>query len=367
MIFACEKNKLTEAISVVQKAVSSKSTLVVLEGILLEAKGNTLTLSSNNLDLSMTYTMEANIEEEGNIVLPARIFGDIVRKMAANNLHFSVAENHVVTVKGGNAVFEIMGLAADEFPQSQVVNKDKYLVLTEELFKNMISSTIFCTAVVDLKPILTGVLFDFKEDSLNLVAVDGYRLAKRTLKVENSNITAQFVIPGKTLSEIYKVLSDSDKKVTLYVDERNILFEFEKFTVVSRLLEGEFLNYDAIIPTEHRLTAIVNTADFIAAIERTSLIVSSEGTKTPLRLNIKEGEFDLSCTSQMGRVSDSVGAQINGDDMEIGFNYRYLLDALRASGDEEVKMEFNMSLNPCLIKPLEGEDYLYMVLPIRLS
>lgn len=367
MIFTCEKNKLTEAISVVQKAVSSKSTLVVLEGILLEAKRNTLTLSSNNLDLSITYTMEAEVAEEGNIVLPARIFGDMVRKISADSLQFSVANTNVVTVKGGNAVFEIMGLAADEFPQSQAVSKDNYLILTEDLLKNMISSTIFCTAVVDLKPILTGVLFDFQEDSLNLVAVDGYRLAKRTLKIDNSNIKAQFVIPGKTLSEIYKVLSDTDKKVTLYVDERNILFEFENFTVVSRLLEGEFLNYNAIIPTEHRLTAIVDTAELIAAIERTSLIVSSEGTKTPLRLEIKEGEFHLSCTSQMGKVSDCVSAQIDGDDMEIGFNYRYLLDALRAAGDKEVKMEFNMSLNPCLIKSLEGEEYLYMVLPIRLS
>jgi len=367
MKFTCQKEKLIEAISVVSKAVSSKSTLVVLEGILVVAKENELQLSSNNLDLSITYTMAASVEEEGSLVFPARIFGDMVRKISAETLSFVTNQNYMVTVKGGNATFEIMGLNAEEFPQGQQVSREMYLGLTESMLREMISSTIFCTASVDLKPILTGVLFDFKENELTLVAVDGYRLAKRTITVEKSNISARFVIPSKTLSEIYKVLSDNDETVTLYVDDRNILFEFKNFTVVSRLLEGEFLNYEAIIPKEHKMTAVVNTSEFIAAIERTSLVVSSEGSKIPIKLEIRDDEIFLSCTSQMGKVSDSFDAQIEGDSLEIGFNYRYLLDALRASGEKEVKLEFNMSLNPCLIRPTDGTDYLYMVLPIRLS
>jgi DNA polymerase-3 subunit beta len=367
MKFSCEKNILVSAISVAQKAVSSKSTLVVLEGILLRAFDQQLTLSSNNMELSIDYNMEATIEEEGSIVVNARLFGDIIRRLPQDLVFFETKENNLITIHSGNASFDIMGLPADEFPQAQQVDRSNYMEISQKLFKSMISKTIFSVATVDLKPILTGVLFDFHGSTLNLVAIDGYRLARRSIEVENTNITAQFVIPAKTLNELLKLLTDSDDPVTLYVDKQNILFVFPQFTLISRLLEGEFLNYDAIIPKEFRIEAIVDTKTFIASIERASLIVSGEFTKTPLRVNIAEHEITLNCSAQMGKATDSFSAQVTGGDLEIGFNFKYLLDALGAVEEPETKVLFNMSLNPCIIRPLEGDDYLYMILPIRLA
>lgn len=366
MKFICDKNLLSDAVLTCQKAVSSKSTLPILEGILIDAYGENVKLTSNDLEMCIEYNLAAQISKEGSIVLNARMLGDIVRKLPSDLVLIETNEKGIVLIKSGNASFDISGLSSSEFPKVPEINKEYNITLEEKTLKSMIRQTIFSIAITDNKPILTGSFFDLQSDILTMVAVDGYRLAIRKEKVENSKKDIKTVVPGKTMGELLKILKDSDSEVNIYFSEKHVLFEFEGFMVISRTMEGEYINYKSIIPSSFNTNLIAGVLDFCDSIERAALIINADNSKSPIKMSVYNDRVEVNCVTQTGKVSDIIKVNGSGEELEIGFNYKYLLDAFRACDDEHVKVCLNSPLNPCVLEPLEGDSFLYMVLPVRL-
>ena len=365
MKLLCNKQTLIDSINIVQKAVSSKSTLPVLEGILLEAFEN-LKLSGNNLELGIECSIEATIQERGSIVLNSRIFGDIIKRLPSDDVYIEVQENSNTIIKSGNSEFNILGISSDEFPELPQIEKENPLVISQEKLKSMIRQTIFAVGTDENKLILTGCCVEVDDNNFNMVSVDGYRLALRNEKINEMNQKISFVIPGKTLNELSKIIKDHEEDIHIFTTDKHVLFEFDNCRIVSRLLEGEFLNYRQIIPKEYTLRVKAEVQSLIDSIERAALIITSSDDLYPVKLKIKDDKIFISCSTQAGRVHDSIYVETFGDDLEIGFNHRYMLDALKACECEEVYLEFNTSLSPCIIKPIEEENFIYLVLPVRL-
>ena len=366
MKILCSRQQLVEAVSNVQRAVSTKSSVPALEGILLRASGSDLTLCGYDLELGMTTFLEATVEEPGSVVLSARLFGDIVRRLPGDTVHLAVDEKNITTIKSGASEFSIVGIPADEYPDLPSIGSEKSVTVSQSLLKGMIRQTIFAVAESDAKPIHTGTLFEIGEGKLRLVSVDGYRLALREEAVPCEE-EMNFVVPGKTLSEASKLLSEEDgETLELRVGRRHIQLRIGSYCVTSRLLEGEFLDYRAAIPKSSTTEIVVSTREFISSVERVSLLITDR-LKSPLRCRFEGNEIHLSCSTAIGRASDSFSAVILGDAVEMGFNNRYLLDALRNSEGDEVRLQLNGPLSPMKVLPREGEDYLFLVLPVRLK
>lgn len=366
MKFICDKQSILEAINVVQKAVSTKSTLPVLEGILVNAQNDSVTLTGNDLEISIEYTFPAQIINGGNIVLNSKIFGDIVRKLPDAPIHIETTEKNITNISCADVNFDILGLAASEFPKVPKIDRDFYIEIKDSVLKSMIRQTIYAVAVTDTKPILTGSLFEINDSVLTVVSVDGYRIAQRNEPIKQTAKNIKVVIPGKTLGELLKIIKEEDKDIKIYISDKHVLFESEEFIVTSRLIEGEYFNYAGAIPNDYKLKVIANVGAFVDSIERAALIIANNATKSPLKIRLSDDKATLTCSSQIGTVSDVVQVKAEGGEIEIGFNYKYLLDAFRACDCEEVSMEFNSALSPCVIRPLEGNKFMYMVLPVRL-
>ncbi|WHH57247.1 DNA polymerase III subunit beta [Petroclostridium sp. X23] len=366
MKLSCQKNTLLDAISVAQKAVSTKSTLQILEGILLEASDNILKLTGNDLELGIECSIQADIQQTGAIVLNSRIFGDIVRKLPNDTVFLEVQDNNNVYIKCGNSEFNIMGISSVEFPELPSVQKENPFTISQEKLRSMIKQTIFAVGTNENKIILTGSCLEVDEGYLNMVSVDGYRLAMRKEPIHSLENKLSFVIPGKTLNELSKIIKEEEQDINIYITAKHVLFEFDNCRMVSRLLEGEFLNYKQIIPKENHLRLKTSVKPLIESIERAALLIVSDNQKYPVRLNIKTDKIIISCMTQTGKVQDSVKVETEGNDLEIGFNHKYLLDALKACECDEVYMEFNTALSPCIIKAVDNEKFIYLVLPVRL-
>lgn len=365
MKITCNKQQLVETVLNIQRAVSTKSSVPALEGILLKTGTNSIELCGYDLELGMTTSVEAQIEETGSIVLSARLFGDIVRRLPANIVYLSVDEKNITTIKSGASEYSIVGIPAEEYPELPVINGEESVRISHSLLKSMIRQTIFAVADNDAKPIHTGTLFELSENTLKLISVDGYRLAMREEKINCAN-ELSFVVPGKTLSEILKLLSDTDDELTIQIGRRHILFNIGTYTVISRLLEGEFLDYKAAIPTSFTTEVTAKTRTFIDSVERVSLLITDR-LKSPVRCVFESNEIKISCSTAIGRANDEFDANADGNSVEIGFNNRYLLDALRNTEGDEVKIQLNGPISPMKIMPREGNAFLFLVLPVRLK
>ncbi len=366
MKFTCDRQALTEAVLNVQRAVSSKSSIPALEGILLKAKTNSLFLCGYDLALGMTTEIPARVEETGTIVLSARLFGDIVRRLPDSGVHIDTDDKNMTTITSGQSNFSIVGIPAEEYPELPTISGETGISLPNGVLKGMIRQTIFAVAESDAKPIHTGTLFEIGGGKIRLVSVDGYRLALREEAVQSGDLDISFVVPGKTLQEISKLLPDNDETCTFQVGSRHILFSVGNYTVISRLLEGEFLDYRAAIPQTSTSEAVIKTQDFISSVERVSLLIT-ERLKSPVRCIFEENEVRLSCYTPIGRASDSFAEQLTGPAVEMGFNDKYLLDALRNTEGDQVKIQLNGPLSPMKVLPSEGDSYLFLVLPVRLK
>lgn len=366
MKFTCERQQLTEAVLNVQRAVSSKSSIPALEGILLKAKANSLFLCGYDLALGMTTEIPASVEETGTIVLSARLFGDIVRRLPDDGVHIATDDKDMTTIECGQSSFSIVGIPAEEYPELPTISGDTGIGLPNSVLKSMIRQTIFAVSESDAKPIHTGTLFEITTDTIRLVSVDGYRLALREETVQSKEEDLSFVVPGKTLQEVSKLLPENEETCTMQVGSRHILFSIGKYTVISRLLEGEFLDYRAAIPQTSASEAVLKTHDFIDSVERVSLLIT-ERLKSPVRCIFGEEEVRLSCYTPIGRASDSFAGKLTGPCVEMGFNNRYLLDALRNTEGDQVKIQLNGPLSPMKVLPTEGNSYLFLVLPVRLK
>lgn len=366
MKFSCDKHQLVEAVTNVQRAVSTKSTIPSLEGILIRAKEGVITLCGYNLELGMTTVILSNVEEKGKIVVSAKLFGDIIRRLPDDRVTITVDENNMTTIVSGESTFSIAGIPAEEYPDLPTVHDDEAVTVPQSVLKSMIRQTIFAVAENDAKPIHTGTLFELCPDCLRLVSVDGYRLAVREEKMACPKETT-FVVPGKTLSELLKLLKDDgDNTITMNIATRHIVFELDNYTIVSRLLEGEFLDYHSALPKNKTTEVIVNVRDFVNSVERVSLLITDR-LKSPIRCEFENDEIKLFCSTPIGRANDRFPAKIEGQNMEMGFNNRYLLDALRNSECDEVKICLSGAISPMLVMPREGEDFLFLVLPVRLK
>ena len=366
MKFTCEKNQLVSAISVASRTVAQKSAISGLEGILVRA-GVKVMLTGYNLETGITVSVDADIQETGACVMPARLFFDIVRKLPDDTVSIQVDESFKVSLKGGISSFTITALSADDYPELPDVDSEKGIRVPQNELKAMISGTIFAVSENQARPIHTGVLFEVDNDSITSVAVDGYRLAlRRYLPEESLERTLKFVAPAAALKEVEKILGDTDDPATFYPGSKHILFTIGDATLVCRILEGEFLDWRRVLPQNNPVKLVGNVSRLTDSIERVGLVIS-EKLKSPVRCKFGDNAAELRTVSTIGEAYDVCPIAGDGKDLEIGFNCKYLLDALRAVPDSECTLEMINGLSPIVLNPTEGNRYSYMVLPVRLK
>ena len=367
MKFSCEKALLQAAISTTSRAVSPKSSIPALEGILLEA-GNDLRLTGYNLETGIRTIVPADIREEGTLVLGARLFGEIVRKLPDDIVTFQ-SENYMVNIKCGMSEFNILGTDPEEFPELPTVEYQNSLILPQSRLKAMISQTLFAVSNNESRPIHTGSLFEVDSNGLTIVSVDGYRLALRHESIDKKEgaETFSFVVPGAALSEVEKICSDVDEPASVTQGARHVMFKVGDTMLVSRRLEGEFLAYRQAIPRNNTIHVEGETRALLSSIDRVSLIISDK-LKSPLRCVFDSNLLKISTKTAIGDAYDECPLSGDGGGLEIGFNNKYLMDALKAAPADKVRLELTTGVSPCVILPTEGEEnFLYMVLPVRLK
>lgn len=368
-----ERNELVNIINTIQKAVSAKSVMPILECIKLEALTNgDVIITANNLDLCIEYKTSCDVKEPGAIAISSKMFGEIIRRFSDNDVTISVdISNNVMLLKSGSSEFNIQGLNASEYPTVPEVDENYRFSVKQSVLKRMIRKTIYAVSQNESrKPILTGSLFEIETGVLTVVSTDGFRISKVENVVDSSLENTKFVIPGIALRELLKVLSDGEDNVDIVISKRHVKFYFDGFIIVSRLLEGEYIKYKPIFNTPNNIVVKVNTRELVDSLERAALIINDDmmakAQKVPVRLKIENDRIDLACTTGKGKINDSVSADKIGEDIEIGFNHRYLLEALRSCEDEEIKMQMSNPKGACFIEPTEESDYINMILPVRL-
>lgn len=366
MKFFCEKSILSDAINIVQKAISPKSTLPILEGILLTANDGFVILTGNDLEIGIECKIEAEVSREGAIVLNGKVFGEMIRKLPNDVISIESDENLKTTIKCQKSVYDIIALSAVEFPEIPAIDEREAFSMSAPLLKSMIRQTIFAVSLSENKPTLTGTLFDISEGFIKLVAVDGFRLALRKEELKEKDVSENFIVPGKTLGELSRIIKDDEADISVKRTDRHVLFEYENSRIISRLLDGDFLKYESIIPVDFKIETAVFLDDFIKSVERTDPIVAIDIYKSPVKLGIDDDLLRVSCMTATGRVEDVIAMAPCGEKLDIGFNQKYLHDALKACDGEKIKLYFNTPLTPCIIKPFEGEAFLFMILPVRL-
>ena len=366
MNFSCEKYLLQNACATASRAAASKSPIPALEGLLIQA-GEKITVTGYDLKKGIYTSLEADVKESGSVVVGARLFGEMMRRLPDGIVNISTDINNNVNVKCGKSEFNFMGISAQDYPEMPSVDELNNISLPQNILSEMINQTIFAVADNDVRPIYTGTLFNIEGDELTLVSVDGYRLALRREKLESAHMeNCSFVVPGSALTDVERICSDSDEPAEISVGTKHISFCIGGTVVVSRRLEGEFLNYKKSIPESFKYTVKVDRSEFMSTIERVSLIVS-EKNSSPVRMSIGDGSIHCLCVTPIGRAEDTCICEGDGEGLEIGFNDRYLKDALKAAGKDELHVCLNTASSPCIIKAADGSDtFTYMVLPVRL-
>ena len=370
MKFVCYKDKIMKALNSVVKGVASKTTMPILEGILIQTNDNEIKLTTYDLELGIEYKMECDVQEQGSIVVNATMFTEIIRKLPDSEINISLNENNLLTIDCEGALYKLATMNPDEFPELPKIEVENSVTLEQSALKNMIRKTIFAVSQEETRPIFTGCLFEINNNKLNIVAIDGFRLALRTINIPVPVNDFKAVIPAKTLNEVNKILTDSFDNIKIGVSKNQAVFEMENCKVVTRILDGEFLNYSTVIPTTWQTRIRVERESLLNSFERISLIASSsieKEKKYPVKVSVDIGKLTISCTNQTGDAKEEVFISTEGQNLEVGFNPRYFLDSLKAIDENEVYIEFGSNVSPCLIKSIENNDYVYMILPIRLK
>ena len=366
MKFICATTLMSDACQNVQRAVSTKNAIPALEGIYLKALGNEVILTGYDLEVGINTSVTAMVDENGGIVLNARVLCDILRKLPGETVEIKSDERHMAVITCGNAVFSLVGISPKEYPELPSVTGGFPIVISQELLREMIRQTIFAVATSDTKVVHTGIKFEISENLIKLIAVDGFRLAIRKEAINYSGEFTTFIVPSKTLSEAVKLFGSGDETISISVGKKHLIFEIGSYSVVSRLLDGEFLNYNSAIPVECATKVKVETRSFIDSLERISLIITDK-IKSPIRCAFKDNNINVSSTTALGSANDAVSASIEGADLDIGFNNRFLIEALRVCDTDEVNIKLNGSVAPILILPPQGDSFLFLILPVRLK
>lgn len=368
MKFSVEKNILQTAVTIASRASAVKSAIPSLEGLLIEAEADKVKISGYDMKTGISTTIPADVQKEGSIVLAARLFGDIIRKLPDNVVSVSADEELMARIDCGMSDFQILGLPADDYPDLPMVDYQNSITVSEKNLKNMISQTLFAVSDNEARPIHTGALFETENGVLTIVAVDGYRLAlRREPLLKSEDISLSFVVPGTALNEVEKILSENDKPVSIMLGSKHILFDIDGTVLISRRLEGEFLNYKNSIPQTEKYVIEADRRAVMDAVERVSLIISDK-LKSPIRCEFSDGFIKFLANTALGRASDECPIKGDGEGLEIGFNNRYLLEALKAAPADNIQIKITSGITPCVILPDDGSSsFLYMVLPVRLK
>ncbi|MCI9639388.1 MAG: DNA polymerase III subunit beta [Emergencia sp.] len=369
MKFTCNQSVLTKALNIVSKAVTSRTTIPILKGILLEVSDNgTLKMSASDLDITIEETIEVENAESGSIVVQSKLFGDIIRKLPNADVSVEQEEGNVI-IKCMNSQFSIIGLSPDEFPNIKDIEENQdNIVFNKTILKEMIRKTSFAASIDESKGVITGILIELLADGINMVAIDGYRMAitrEAMINKEEKNV----IISAKIMNEISKILSDAseeDENVKLFMSDKKAIFMIGSVKVVLRLLDGEFIKYKDVLPKDNKIKVKVNKGDLMESIERASLL-SKEGKNNLIKMSIKDTIVTITSKSEEGNVKEEVIISKEGEDLDIGFNAKYVLDVMKSIDDEEVYMYFNTPITPCLVEPIEGEAFEYLILPVRIT
>ena len=359
------KELLVNAINIVQKAVSTKNNVTLLDGILLEA-GKIFKMTGNDLEIGIECIVPADIRKEGSIVINSKIFGDIIKKMPDSDIMIELIDNNDVLIESENSHFKIKGNSSDDYPLIPEIEAERSFKLSQKIAKDMIRQTIFSVGDDENREILTGSLIESDEDKLVFVAIDGHRMAMRKTYNGVQNTNFRVVVPGKTLNEISKILDAEDSEIEIFTSKNQILFKIDNCKVMSRLLEGEYLNYKSIIPDENETKIRLKTKELLSSMERAALISINE-KKYPVRFDIEDDILVISSSTEIGNVRDEISIDVEGKNMTIGFNPKYFLEELRVIDDEVVDIYFNSDIGPCTIKPIETDEFAYMILPVRIK
>jgi len=368
MRFTCEKSMLVTGLNITGRTVAQKSALSALEGILCQAT-NGLSLTGFNMETAITYKIDADVSDMGQCVLPAKLFGDIIRRLPEGPVTVVVDDNFKVSIRAGYASFTISAESAEDYPELPDVGSGRSIRIPQTALKELIGGTIFSVSENQGRPIHTGVKFEVENDTISAIAVDGFRLARRTYHTEEeTGRQMSFVVPAQGLKEVEKILQDAEEDAAFTLGTKHIMFNVGDATIICRLLEGEFLDWRRVVPTNCPIKLVADVAELTSSIERVGLIVS-EKYKSPVRCVFSDQVVLLKTNTTIGAAEDRCSLAGDGKELEIGFNVRYLCDALRAVPGDEVVLELTNGLSPIVMTPVEGSkhDFSYMVLPVRIA
>lgn len=366
MKFLCKKTELSRALNTVQKAVTNRTTIPILKGILLEINDdNVLNILASDLDLSIQKKIDIESYEKGSIVVSARLFVDIIKKLSSEDITIEVIENNVI-IKSFNSEFSIVGQSKDDFPQMDALDYEDTIKIEKEIFKNMIKQTSFSASQDESRGVIVGTLIEMSQNYINMVSLDGFRMSVRKEYID-LNIQKNIIIHTRILNEIYKILTDEDDKfINIFINQKNMIIKINDTIVHSRLMEGNFIDYKNILPKTFNCTVKVNKEDMLDSLERASLL-AREGKNNLIKMNIGEEKIIISSRSEEGKVQEEVYSEKEGENLDIGFNSKYIIDILRNIDDEEIYIKLITSVSPVIISPLEGDSFEYLLLPVRIS
>ena len=366
MKIICSKANLLNGVQIVSKAVPSKTTMSILECILIDASKGSITLTANDMELGIETTIEGDIIEKGIIALDAKIFLEIVRKFPDNDIVMETDASYKTTITCEKAKFNIVGKSGEDFSYLPVIEKEESIILSQFTLKEVVRQTIFSISDNDNNKLMTGELFDINDNMLKVVSLDGHRISIRKIELKNSYSPRKVVVPGKTLNEVSKILpGGADSDVNIFFTPKHIVFEFDQTTVVSRLIEGEYFRIDQMLSSDYETKVKVNKKELLNCIDRATLLIK-EGDKKPIIINITDGGMELKINSNLGSLKEEMDIEKSGKDLMIGFNPKFLIDALRVIDEEEVDLYMVNPKAPCFIKNPE-ESYIYLILPVNFT
>jgi DNA polymerase-3 subunit beta len=370
MKIICKQEKLIKALNIVSKAVSQTSTLGITKGILIKTEGDMqISLSATDIQISITTKMDAIVNVKGGIVVSARLFTDLVRKLPAGDILIATDEKNTVNINTEHSEYELQGKEEEEFPRIDSDEEGKKLRIDKEEIKELIDGTAFAASTDESRGVITGVLFELKEGILYLVALDGYRVAiKKERKNEYKGEEIKAIVPAKLMREMSKILADTseDGEVLLDIGERRVKLHTEDTLVRVNLLEGEYIKYKDVLPKDNKISMLIDKGVLLSAVERAAML-RSEGKNAFIRFSIEGNSLTVSSRTDEGKGRETIPVEKTGDDLEIGFDAKFVIDALKAIPDERIEMQYNTSVSPCLIKPETGDRFEYLILPVRLS
>jgi DNA polymerase-3 subunit beta len=366
MKIMCIKGNLMQGINNVSKAVSTKTTYPILSCIFIEAENGNIKLTANDMEIGIESYVDGTVIENGKVAIEAKLFSDIIRKLPDSEITLETNEDFKTTIKCEKSLFNIAGKSGEDFSNLPEVARDKYITISQFKLKEIINQTIFSLSDNENNNIMTGELFEVSNNKLRVVAIDGHRIAIRNLELKGENNDVKVIVPGKTLNDISKIISGGvDDEVNIYFTEKNILFEFDKTKVVSRLIEGEYFRIDNMLNVDYLIKFNINKKEFLDCLDRSSLLIK-DSDKKPIKLTIEDSTLYLKIDSLIGSMNEEIDIVKEGNNLIIGFNPKFLMDAIRVIDDDNITIYMNNKKSPCVIKD-EEENYIYLILPMGIN